>query len=121
MPIITCIIINCIFILFSSFSIFLFTNTPWGYIIYVVTIIFSGGMIMSVKVYSTPSCPWCTVAKRYLASKNVTYTDVDVSKDRNGAMEMIRKSGQRGVPVLDINGNIIVGFNQEAIDRLLSA
>lgn len=79
-----------------------------------------GGIFMSVKVFSTPSCPWCTRAKDYLSSKGVEYTDVDVSVDRNAATEMIQKSGQRGVPVLDINGNIIVGFNQPEIDRLLS-
>lgn len=76
---------------------------------------------MSVKVYSTPSCPWCTVAKDYLSSKNVSFEDVDVSRDRDAAMEMVHKSGQRGVPVIDINGNIIVGFDQATIDRLLRA
>lgn len=74
---------------------------------------------MTVKVYSTPTCPWCTVAKNYLASKNVPYVDYDVSRDRNAAMEMIQKSGQRGVPVIDIDGNIIIGFDQQAIDRLI--
>ena len=74
---------------------------------------------MSVKVYSTPACPWCTVAKRYLESINVRFEEYDVSKDRNAAIEMIQKSGQRGVPVIDINGNIVVGFNQREIDRLL--
>lgn len=74
---------------------------------------------MSVKVYSTTSCPWCTVAKNYLASKNVGFEDLDVNRNREAAMEMIRKSGQRGVPVLDINGEIIVGFNQMAIDNAL--
>lgn len=72
-----------------------------------------------VKVYSTPSCPWCARAKQYLSSKGVPYTDYDVSRDRNAAMEMIRKSGQQGVPVLDINGNIVVGFDKERIDKLL--
>lgn len=76
---------------------------------------------MAVKVYSTPTCPWCTVAKNYLASKKVSFVDVDVSRDRKAAMEMIQKSGQRGVPVIDINGNIIVGFDQSTIDRLISA
>ncbi len=75
---------------------------------------------MSVKVYSTPSCPYCTMAKRYLSSKNIPYEDIDVSADRNAAMEMVVKSGQRGVPVLDINGSIIIGFNQPAIDNLLN-
>jgi len=76
-------------------------------------------MTVSVKVYSTPACPWCTVAKRYLESINVRFEEYDVSKDRNAAIEMIQKSGQRGVPVIDINGNIVVGFNQREIDRLL--
>jgi glutaredoxin 3 len=75
---------------------------------------------MSVKVFSTPSCPWCTRAKDYLKSKGVNYTDLDVSQDRNAAMEMIQKSRQRGVPVLDINGTIVIGFNQPEIDKLLN-
>jgi glutaredoxin-like YruB-family protein len=74
---------------------------------------------MVVKVYSTPSCPWCTVAKNYLKSRNVNFEEVDVSKNRAGAVEMVQKSGQRGVPVIDINGNIIVGFDQGAIDSLI--
>ena len=76
---------------------------------------------MTVKVYSTPTCPWCTTAKRYLASKNVPYVDVDVSRDRTAAMEMVRKTGQQGVPVIDIDGNFIVGFNQAAIDKLIKS
>lgn len=76
--------------------------------------------MMTVKVYSTPTCPWCTKAKEYLKSKNVDFDDIDVSKDPNAATEMIKKSGQRGVPVLDINGNIIVGFDQKAIDKFIN-
>jgi len=75
---------------------------------------------MDVKVYSTPTCPWCTMAKQYLKSKNVNFDDLDVSKDRNAAAEMIQKSGQRGVPVLDIGGEIIVGFDQKTIDKLIN-
>ena len=74
---------------------------------------------MTVKVYSTPSCPWCTVAKNFLASKNVQFEDVDVSRNREAAMEMIQKSGQRVVPVIDINGKIIVGFDQATIETLI--
>lgn len=74
---------------------------------------------MSIKVYSTSSCPWCTVAKNYLTSKNVHFEEVDVSNNRDAAAEMVKKSGQRGVPVIDINGNIIVGFDQATIDKLL--
>ncbi len=72
-----------------------------------------------ITVYSTPTCPWCTRAKNYLRSKNITFADIDVSVDREKAMEMVKKSGQQGVPVLDIDGNIIVGFDQARIDSLL--
>ncbi|HHT51397.1 MAG TPA: NrdH-redoxin [Eubacteriaceae bacterium] len=75
---------------------------------------------MTVKVYSTPTCPWCTRVKEYLSSKNVDFVDYDVSSDRDKAMEMITKSGQRGVPVVDIEGNIIIGFDQQNIDRFLN-
>lgn len=74
---------------------------------------------MNVTVYSTNTCPWCTVVKNYLKGKNVAYVDKNVSTDRLAADEMIKKSGQRGVPVLDINGKIIVGFNQAEIDKSL--
>lgn len=73
-----------------------------------------------VKIYSTPTCPWCTRVKDYLDKKNVSYEDYDVSRNRDAAIEMIKKSGQRGVPVVDINGTIIVGFDQNAIDRLIA-
>ncbi|MCR4434727.1 MAG: glutaredoxin domain-containing protein [Clostridiales bacterium] len=76
---------------------------------------------MNVTVYTTKTCPWCTKVKEYLNSKEVKFNEVNVSEDRAGAMEMIRKSGQRGVPVLDIDGHIVVGFNQGEIDRLLGA
>lgn len=74
---------------------------------------------MSVKVYSTSSCPYCGMAKKYLDSKNVRYENIDVSADRNAAAEMISKSGQRGVPVIDFDGTIIIGFNKEQIDSLV--
>jgi len=74
---------------------------------------------MVVKVYSTPTCPWCTMAKKYLASKNIPFEDIDVSKDKAAVAEMVQKSGQKGVPVIDIDGNIVIGFDQNALDRLL--
>jgi len=73
----------------------------------------------TVTVYTTPTCPWCHRVKDYLNSKNVPFREVDVMADRNGAREMITKSGQSGVPVLDIDGEIVVGFDQHSIDRLL--
>uniref|UniRef100_A0A7C3MIJ3 Glutaredoxin family protein n=1 Tax=Dictyoglomus thermophilum TaxID=14 RepID=A0A7C3MIJ3_DICTH len=72
-----------------------------------------------VIVYSTSSCPWCNAAKRYLRERGIRFYDVDVSKDKKAAEEMVRKSGQMGVPVIDINGHIIVGFDRAKIDRLL--
>lgn len=75
---------------------------------------------MSVKVYSTPSCPWCVKAKDYLKANNIEFEEYDVSVDREAATDMINKSGQRGVPVLDIDGNIIVGFDQKNIAKLLN-
>ena len=75
---------------------------------------------MTVKIYSTPTCPWCDRLKHYLTTKNVSFVEIDVSTDRDSATEMSNKSGQRGVPVIDINGSIVVGFNQEKIDKLLS-
>lgn len=72
-----------------------------------------------VTVYSTPTCPWCTKAKNYLKENDIEFTDKDVSVDQAGAMEMIRKSNQRGVPVIDIDGTILIGFDKSNIDRLL--
>ncbi|MCD6523262.1 MAG: glutathione S-transferase N-terminal domain-containing protein [Candidatus Diapherotrites archaeon] len=74
---------------------------------------------MKVIVYSTPSCPWCTRAKQFLKEHNIPFEDVDVSKDRARAMEMIQKSGQMGVPVIDIDGNIIIGFDVLRVKQLL--
>jgi len=73
----------------------------------------------NVKVYSTPTCPWCVRAKQFLKSKNIQFADIDVSKDREMAMEMVKKSGQQGVPVIEIDGTIIVVFDQGRIEKLL--
>jgi glutaredoxin 3 len=75
---------------------------------------------MAIKVYSTQMCPWCQRLKDYLKSKGVEFEEFDVSHDEGAAQEMIDKSGQMGVPVIDINGKIIVGFDQAAIDAELS-
>lgn len=76
---------------------------------------------MSITVYSTDTCPWCVKAKDYLRGKEVEFKEVNVGKDMAGAKEMIEKSGQNGVPVIDIDGNIIVGFDQARIDSLIKA
>jgi len=73
-----------------------------------------------VIVYSTPTCPYCVYTKEFLKSKNVAFEDADVSSNRDKAMEMVEKSGQMGVPVIDIEGNIIVGFQPEVFSKLLN-
>ena len=72
-----------------------------------------------VIVYSTQTCPYCVMAKRYLSEKGVKYADYDVGSDQRRAFEMLKKTGQMGVPVLDIKGTVIIGFDRPAIDRAL--
>ena len=73
-----------------------------------------------VKVYSTKTCPWCHKTKDFLKEKNVKFEDIDVGADQKAANEMVEKSGQMGVPVVDIDGKIIVGFDKEAIEKALA-
>jgi glutaredoxin-like YruB-family protein len=72
-----------------------------------------------VKVYTTPTCPYCAMVKDFLKKHGVKFEEIDVASNREAAMEMIEKSGQMGVPVLDISGEIIVGFDREAIRKAL--
>ncbi len=72
-----------------------------------------------VTVYTTPTCTWCNTLKSYLRKNNVRYREVDVTKDERAAEEMVRRSGQQGVPQTDINGQIVVGFDQKKLDTLL--
>ncbi|MBN1647348.1 MAG: NrdH-redoxin [Spirochaetales bacterium] len=74
---------------------------------------------MAVKIYSTPSCVYCNMAKDYFRKNNISFTDYNVAGDRMKAEEMSRKSGQMGVPVIDINGKIIIGFNRDAVEKAL--
>ena len=73
----------------------------------------------SVKVYSTPSCPYCIRVKQFLDESGVEYESIDVSTDQEKAQEMMSKSGQMGVPVIDIEGEIIVGFDNNKISQAL--
>ena len=73
----------------------------------------------SITIYSTPTCHYCKMAKEYLTSKNIPFTAVDVSTDRARQEEMIKKSGQLGVPVIDVDGKIIVGFDKRKLDEYL--
>lgn len=76
-------------------------------------------MAKSVKVYSTSTCPYCIRAKQFLAENNIQFENIDVSADHAKAQEMIKKSGQMGVPVLDIDGEIIIGFDKERMKQAL--
>ncbi len=73
-----------------------------------------------VIVFSTPTCTFCNMAKKYFREKGVKFTDVDVSRDPAAARDMIRRSGQQGVPVIDIGGKIVVGFDRVKIDKYLN-
>ena len=75
---------------------------------------------MTVKVYSTPVCPYCHTLKEFLKDNNIAFEDIDVSSDEKLADELIQKSGQMGVPVLDINGQIVIGFDRAKIVELLN-
>lgn len=72
-----------------------------------------------VIVFSTPTCSYCTAAKSYFRQKGIKFRDVDVSKDPGAARDMVRRSGQQGVPVIDIGGKIIVGFDRPKINQML--
>lgn len=74
-----------------------------------------------IIIYSTPTCHYCTMAKNYFTKMGVAYEDKNVGLDRVAAQEMINKSGQMGVPVVDIGGEIIVGFQPEVFSKLINA
>ena len=76
-------------------------------------------MAHNIKVHSTPTCPYCIRAKQYLKENNVIFEDINVSVNEEAAQEMIKKSGQMAVPVLDIDGQIIVGFDKASIQQAL--
>lgn len=72
-----------------------------------------------VIVFSTPTCTYCNLAKKYFKENGIKFKDVDVSKDAAAARDMVRRSGQQGVPVIDIGGKIIVGFDKTKINKYL--
>ena len=73
---------------------------------------------MKVKIYTTPSCHWCKAAKEFFKNKKVKFEEVDAS-NKKWAEEMVKKSGQYSVPVIDIDGKIIIGFDEEEIENAL--
>ena len=72
-----------------------------------------------VIVFSTPTCTFCTQAKRYFKEKNIRFTDVDVSRDQSAARDMMRRTGQMGVPVILINNKPIISFDINKIKQIL--
>lgn len=72
-----------------------------------------------VIVFSTPTCTYCNLAKKYFREKGIRFKEIDVSRDPAAARDMVRKSGQQGVPVIDIGGKIIVGFDKTKINKYL--
>jgi len=73
----------------------------------------------TVKVYSTPTCPWCMRAKQYLEAKGIAFENMDVSSDEKAQEEMIKISGQMGVPVIVIDGKVVVSFDKARLEELL--
>ncbi len=73
----------------------------------------------AVKIYSTSTCPWCVKVKDFLKEHKVAYEDINISTDEKARAEMFDKSGQFGVPVVEIGNDIIIGFNREALKKSL--
>lgn len=76
-------------------------------------------MAKQVKVYSTPTCPWCKKTKQFLQSNNIPFQDFDVASDKTAREEMIKKTGQLAVPAVDIDGEITVGYDENWLKRKL--
>ena len=76
-------------------------------------------MAKKVLVYSTESCPWCHKVMDFLKENKIEFKNVDVGADQKSAKEMIKKSGQQGVPVTDVDGEIVVGFDEDKLKELL--
>jgi len=74
---------------------------------------------MKIIIYGTDSCPWCHKAREFMKEHKVKFTDKNVGEDQKAAQEMIKKSGQQGVPVIDVDGEIIVGFDEDRLRSLL--
>ncbi|MDP4009224.1 MAG: glutaredoxin domain-containing protein [bacterium] len=73
----------------------------------------------NVTIYSTPTCVYCKAAKEFFEANNVSYKEKNVAEDEQAREEMVRKSEQMGVPVIDIDGTIVIGFDKEKIAELL--
>ncbi len=76
-------------------------------------------MKKSVIVYGTEACPWCAKTRAFLKTYKIQFKDVDVGSDQKAAAETVEKSGQYGVPVIDVNGTILIGFDEQQLRRVL--
>ncbi len=74
----------------------------------------------TVKIYSTPTCTYCQLAKQFFADNNINYEEVDVSVDNSKLQEMVEMSGQMGVPVIKVDDQVVVGFDESKVKELLS-
>jgi glutaredoxin-like YruB-family protein len=74
---------------------------------------------VKVKIYSTPMCPWCEQAKSFFTSLNIPFEEIDVSTDEKAAQLMVEKSDQTGVPVIEIDDKVIVGFDKPLLEEIL--
>jgi len=77
-------------------------------------------MTQQITVYTTPTCTWCTAVKQYLDDKGFSYDEVDVSADVQRARELVERTGQYGVPVIDVDGEFVVGFDRARLEALLT-
>ncbi len=73
-----------------------------------------------VLIYTTPTCAYCKAAKEFFKENNIKYEEINVAEDKNAAKEMIEKSGQMGVPVIDVDGKLIIGFDRNALKKALA-
>lgn len=76
-------------------------------------------MPKQVTIYSTPWCVYCKMAKKYFQDNNIAFIEHDVAQDEHSRDEMIKKTGQMGVPVIDIDGQIVIGFDQQELKKML--
>lgn len=77
-------------------------------------------MEKKVRIYSAPTCPYCHMVKEFLKQNKVEFEDIDVSENEDKAKEMVQKTGQQGVPVIEINSEIIIGFDKERLKKVLN-
>lgn len=74
-----------------------------------------------ITLYSTPTCPYCKLVKEFLVEQKLAFTELDVSMDNDAIQRMVKLSGQMGVPVVDVNGQVIVGWNKNALEEVIKA